>query len=216
MVFNNPLDPDASKEELYLLHTVATSTGEEGDIEHDGEKIWKAGIDGSLSAIEPISGTIIRTLTVTPASGVAWFDRLLYVSSPQSNLLRSYDPLSGALIKTHSTGAYQLKLVTSMGNHLAAWDERSGHIVLFNPENGHIESLFNPGGVVPSGLTFYQGTLLLAEISSQSVYRFDLSGYIIGVYRSPLPGLRGICSEVDGQAIYLFTFNGTLARVSLP
>jgi hypothetical protein len=216
VVYNNPLDPDASRDELRLLRSVPAPVGGGGDMAHDGEKIWKADPAGSLTAIEPLSGTALRTLSPGACSGVAWYQAQLWLCQGQSNLLRIYDPLSGSLVKTVSTGAYFFRYVTVHGSRLIGWDERSGHLVRFDPESGQGEVLFRPGGLVPGGLAVHEDWLLLAEVNSQSVFLFDWSGQVLAVYRSPVQGLSGICVDPRSGTIYLCTLHGTLCQVALP
>ena len=63
IVFNNPLDPDASAEAVQIIKVITTSLSGKGDICFDGEKFWKIENYGSLNAFDMESGTIIRTFT---------------------------------------------------------------------------------------------------------------------------------------------------------
>lgn len=216
VVFDNPLDPNASRDELRLLRSVGTPAVGEGDIDHDGEKIWKADPSGTLLAVEPLSGTVLRSLNAGRFSGLAWLDGELLVCHAQSNLLRSFDPLSGSLVRTIGTGAYFFRLIAAQGRVLIGYDERSGHLVRFDPETGAGQMLFKPGGLNPGGLTVLGDRLLLSEINSQSVFVYDGTGQILAVYRSPVQNIRGICVDPRSQALYLCTLNGTLSQVQLP
>lgn len=216
VVFNNPLDPDASREDLQILRSFSTSVSGEGDITHDGEKIWKADSSGIITAFDTLSGQTLRRLPLDSCSGIAFYNQLLYLAAPDQNSLRNYDPLSGLLIQTRSTGKYYFSRVAAAENGLIAYDSRTSNIVLYDPEDGSVNSLFQISGFRPGGLGFYDGSVVVSETGSNSVYFFTLTGEVLEVYSSPVQSVSGICVDPATLLIYLITINGNVYQVTVP
>lgn len=214
MVFNNPLDPDASRTNLTIQRVFATLLSGPGDICFDGEKIWKAGAGGSIGAFDTESGTTIRSFVLTPATGIAFLDRRLYLCG-EENQIHVFDPLSGVLITRISTSRIYPRLLTARDNDLLLFDSRSESIFSLNPESGEMTRQFQLSGLATGGMEFVEGSLLIADAASDTLYRFALDGTVIDVFRSPLTGLTGVCKDDRGY-VYLMGLDGQVAKVTLP
>jgi len=214
VVFNNPLDPDASRESLKIQRIFSTSLSGPGDICFDGEKIWKTGSPDRLDAFDMESGVSIRSFQVDPASGVAFLDRRLYLSRGD-NMIHIQDPLSGTLISRITTSDIHPLLVTARETDILLFDHRSDSVFTYSPETRKAERLFQVSGLSPGGMEFFEGTILITDTASDTIYRLTPDGDIIDVYRSPTSGVAGICADDRGY-IYLMGLDGQVTKVSLP
>ena len=214
VVFNNPLDPDASRANLTIQRVFATSLSGPGDICFDGEKIWKTESGGRTTAFDMESGTIIRSFQLDPATGPGFLDRLLYLSG-EDNQVRVYDPLSGALINRISTSEVYPRLLAARETDLLLFDSRSENLFSLNPETLELRRLFQLSGLVTGGMEWFEGSLLITDSASDTLFRLTAEGDVMDVYRSPLAGVTGICKDDRGY-IYLMGLDGQVAKVTLP
>ncbi len=214
VLFNNPLDPDASIETLQIVKIVTTSLSGEGDIAYDGEKFWKINNFGILSAFDIESGVVIRTVSTVPGTGLATLQNKLYICGG-SNIISSYDPLSGDLIDQISTGNLYPGFLSPMEDHLLLYDLRSFGFYEYDPVTGSSTPLFQLSGVNIGGIEYYQGSILFTDLNANSIYHYSLDGDMLNVYLSPATGTNAI--TVDGSYyLYLFTLDGQIYKVSLP
>jgi len=214
VIFNNPLDPDASLETPQIVKIISTSLTGAGDITYDGEKCWKINSYGSLNAFDVESGVIIRTISTVPGTGLATLQDKLYVCG-ESNIISSYDPLSGDLIDRISTGDLYPKFLSPMEDRLLMYDLRSLGFYEYEPETGIATPLFQLSGVDIGGIEYFQGGVLFTDVNANSIYHYSLDGEMVNVYLSPATATTGI--TVDGSGyLYLFTLNGQIYKVSLP
>ena len=216
VVFNNPLDPDAARADLKIVKTFVTALSGEGDIAHDGEKIWKADRSGRIAAFDPLSGFTIRSLQLRSSSGIAYHDQLLYLAVQNQNALESYDPLSGALVKIHSTGQYYFQYLASTGSELIAYDSRTSSLFLYQPDSGEVSPLFPLSGFRPGGMAFCDGRIVISELNSNTVYFFDIDGQVSNIYNSPVQSMSGITVDPASLTLCLFTINGDVYLVTVP
>lgn len=214
VIFNNPLDPEASIETLQIVKIMTTGLSGEGDIAYDGEKFWKINNFGILSAFDIESGVVIRTISTVPGTGLATLQDKLYICSG-NNIISSYDPLSGDLIDQISTGDLYLGFLSPMEDKLLVYDLRSFGFFEYDPATGSSSPLFQISGVNIGGIEYYQGGVLFTDLNSNSIYHYSLAGDMLNMYLSPATGTSGI--TVDGSGyLYLFTLDGQIYKVSLP
>jgi outer membrane protein assembly factor BamB len=216
VIFNNPLDPDASKEDLRIIKTISTKLIGAGDISYDGEKIWKADISGIISSFETISGSILKTLYASSSTGIAFHNDTLYIVNRNTNTIKCFDPLSGQLNQSIITGNFYFQFLASYQDELIAFDSRSSNIVRFNPKTGKSLNLFQLSGMSLGGLAIYQNKIIFSEQNSNSVYFLSLSGEVLNVYNSPVQGMSGITADSQNAFIYIFTIDGKLHKVTVP
>jgi len=214
VVFNNPLDPNASRANLTIQRVFATLLSGPGDICFDGEKIWKAGAEGRTSAFDMESGTAIRSFHLIPATGIAFLERRLYLCGEENQVL-VYDPLSGSLITRISTSEVYPRLLAARETDLLLFDSRSESVFSLNPETRELQRLFQLSGLATGGMEFVEGSVLISDSASDTLYRLTYDGAVIDVYRSPLGGTAGICKDDRGY-IYLMGLDGQVAKVTLP
>lgn len=214
VIFNNPLDPEASIETLQIVKIMTTSLSGEGDLAYDGEKFWKINNFGILSAFDIESGVVIRTISTVPGTGLAILQDKLYICSG-NNIISSYDPLSGGLIDQISTGDLYLEFLSPMEDKLLVYDLRSFGFYEYDPATGSSTPLFQLSGVDIGGIEYFQGGVLLTNLNSNSIYHYSLNGDMLNMYLSPAIGTSGI--TVNGSDhMYLFTLDGQIYKVSLP
>jgi hypothetical protein len=216
IAFNNPLDPNASKEAAKIIRIIETILSGDGDICFDGEKIWKIDLSGNLTAIDRESGAVIRSFPTVPGSGICFYRGSIYLcNGQQENLLYVIDPLSTDILNRLSTQNLYPGFITVLDDLLIIYDMRSAGIFEYNPDTGDSNRLFDLSGINIGGLEIYQGDLLITDKNADSIYRFSLNGGIMGVVSSPTTGLSGIA--IDGSNyIYLFMLDGNIYKVSLP
>lgn len=216
IVFNNPLDPDASQEVLQVVRVVQTSLSGRGDIAFDGEKFWKIDLLGNLDGFDRESGTIIRSFSATSGSGVTiWENNIYYCGGEGGNILYSLDPLSGEIINRVSTRELYPSLIAAFGDRFILYDTRSSGIFEYEPGTGRSVRLFELSGFSPGGLEGFRGGLLISDTSSDTIYHFSLSGEVLARYSSPAPGVSGVAVDYSDY-VYLLMMDGNLYKVSIP
>ena len=119
IVFNNPLDPNASKAVLDIIRVLETGLSGPGDICFDGEKFWKINSFGNLTAFDRESGIVIRSFSSDPGTGITFLrDKIYLCNGLGENMLVSVDPLSGDVINRVSTREIQPAFLASANNRL--------------------------------------------------------------------------------------------------
>ena len=214
IIFNNPLDPQATPEAVQIIKVISTSLSGKGDICYDGEKFWKIESYGSLNAFDMESGTIIRTYPVDAGTGVIFFENKLYTCKGD-NIIISLDPLSGEILNRISTTDLYPGYLTTDFSSLIIYDLRSSSFFNYDLKTGTSNRLFQVSGLAIGGIEIYGEGVLVTDMNSDSIYYFALNGTIINVFRSPASGIGGI--TVDGRDyVYLFTLDGKIYKISLP
>lgn len=218
ITFNNPLDPNASKEALKIIRVIDTPFAGPGDAAFDGEKFWKINPYGDLIALDRETATLIRTFSSVPGTGVAFFKGAIYQCNGQAeNILYMTDPLSGDILDRHSTrDIYPGYLaVSTAADRLIIYDVRSAGIFHYDPETGDATRLFQVAGISVGGIETYKGGLLITDMNSDAIYLFAMNGAVINVFLSPAPGIGGVAVD-NSDYIYLFMMDGKIYKVSLP
>lgn len=216
IAFNNPLDPNASKEVLKIIRVIETSLAGRGDIDFDGEKFWKTDTFGNLYAFERESGVVIRSFSTVPGTGVSFFRDELYLCNGEGeNILYVIDPLSGDILNRISTSDIYPGFLTVFNNQLIIYDVRSAGIFQYDPETGDAVRLFEFSGMNIGGIGMYKDGLLISDMNTDSIYRFSLRGEIIDAFSSPAAGIGGLAVD-SSDYIYLFMMDGNIYKVSLP
>jgi hypothetical protein len=216
IVFNNPLDPNASKDVLTVIRVIETTLAGRGDLSFDGEKIWKIDLSGNLVAIDRESGIVIRSFSTDPGTGVSFFKDKIYICNGEGeNILLSIDPLSGDILNRLSTREIHAGFLTSTNDQLLVFDVRSSGVFEYNPETGNSTRLFEISGLNVGGIALYKDGLLISDMNTDAIYRFGLSGDVINVFSSPASGVGGLTVDTSDY-VYLFMLDGKIYKVSLP
>ncbi|GEM_PF-730809 len=217
IVFNNPLDPNASKDVIKVIQVVSTSLNGDGDLGFDGEKLWNISLSGLLTAVDRESGIEIRSYAVEPGSGVAFLNDVIYIcSNGKENILVIVDPLSGDILNRLSTRDLYPAFLTPSGNgRLLLFDARSSGIFDYDPQSGDSTRLFQVSGFTIGGMTRYKNDLLISDKNTDSIFRFTLSGSVVTVYSSPASGIGGMTVDTSSY-LYILMRDGKINKVSLP
>ncbi len=216
ITFNNPLDPEASKELLQIVRIIETTLLGPGDIAFDGEKFWKINLSGHLTAIDRESGTIIRSFTTISGTGLCFFEGRIYICNGEGeNILYGIDTLSGDILNRMSTSALFPGFLAVFNDLLIIYDVRSAGIFEYNLETGDSNRLFDLSGINVGGLAVYRGDLLVSDINSDSIYHMSLGGDVLNVFSSPVSGISGLAVD-NLDYIYLIMMDGKIYKVSLP
>lgn len=218
IAFNNPLDPNASKEVLKVIRVMDTPFSGRGDAMFDGEKFWKISIYGDLTAIDRESGALIRSFSIEPGTGVGFFRNVIYTCNGQGeNILYTVDPLSGDILNRISTrDIYPGYLTVSVtDDRLIIYDVRSAGIFSYDPGTGVALRLFAASGMSVGGIEVYKGGLLITDMNTDAIYLFAMNGSVMNVFLSPAPGIGGVAVD-NSDYIYLFMMDGKIYKVSLP
>lgn len=218
IAFNNPLDPNASKEVLKIIRVINTPFGGRGDATFDGEKFWKINLSGELAALDRETATLIRSFLVTPGTGICFFRNVLYLCNGQAeNILYKIDPMSGDILENHSTrNIYPGYLATStIEDRLIIYDIRSAGIFSYDPNTGDSTRLFGITGISVGGIEVYRDSLLVTDMNSGAIYQFTMNGSVMNVFLSPASGIGGVTVD-NSNYIYLFMMDGKIYKVSLP
>lgn len=214
VIFNNPLDPEASAEAVQIIKVITTPLTGKGDICFDGEKFWKIESYGSLNAFDMESGVIIRNYLVDSGTGVVFFDHKLFICRGE-NILITVDPLSGEILNRVSTADLYPAYLTTDNISLIMFDARSSNFFRYDPATGTPTRLFQVSGLNIGGIEIYGDGILVTDMNSDSIYYFSMTGAINKVFRSPAGSVGGI--TVDGRNyVYLFTLDGKIYTISLP
>jgi hypothetical protein len=214
VIFNNPLDPDASRELLKIIKNISTSLGGEGDITNDGEKLWKISTSGSVNAFDIESGVIIRTLSGITGTGLCIIENQLYVCDG-NNILYSYDSLSGDLLDQISTTDIYPAFLSSSEGVIVLYDLRSSSFFRYDPTSGTSEQLFEITGFEIGGMEVFREGILFSDQNTNTIYYYSMDGEMISMYLSPATNTRGLTTDTSDY-IYLLTIDGQLYKVSLP
>ncbi len=215
VIFDNPFDPEVSKLEVKVLKVVSTEIRGNGDLCFDGEKIWFSSSDGSLYAVEPESGTVLREIPIGGIpTGLTFFQGLLYVSFGDEGDIVLIDPLAETIINEMPIGERLPYLITNDGNLLIIYDRRTEAIYTFNQDTGEFQFLFKITGFAPSGMEYSNGDIVIVERNNLSIYVFSLSGEILKSYNSPTNYPGGIAYDPSGY-FYLFSTDGKIYKISL-
>ena len=70
-------------------------------------------------------------------------------------------------------------------------------------------------GLNIGGMTAYKNGLLITDMNTDTLYRFDFSGAVTDVYTSPASGTGGAAVD-SGNYVYLLMLDGKIYKVSLP
>ncbi len=216
IVFNNPLDPNASKDVLTIIRVIETALAGRGDLSFDGEKIWKIDLSGNLVAIDRESGVVIRSFATDPGTGISFFRNKIYICNGEGeNILVSIDPLSGDILNRAATREIQAGFLTAANDRLLVFDVRSSGIFEYDPETGDSTRLFEISGLDIGGIARYKDGILISDMNTDTIYLFDLNGKPNGVFSSPTPGVGGLTVDTSDY-VYLFMLDGKIYKVSLP
>ncbi|MGE5340036.1 MAG: hypothetical protein ACM3SY_01025 [Candidatus Omnitrophota bacterium] len=216
IVFDNPLDPNASKDVVKVIRVIDTALTGAGDITFDGEKFWKINALGDVSAFDMESGITIRSFQIVPGTGIAFLHNVLYLCSGQrENTLYVVDPLSGDIVNRISTRDMYPGYIAAFNNELIVFDVRSSGIFRYDPETGTAVRLFEMAGLTVGGMAVYKNGLLISDGNTHSIYHFSMTGDVIHVFSSPATGIGGIAVD-NSDYVYLFMMDGKVYKVSLP
>ncbi len=216
IVFDNPLDPNASKDVVKVIRVLDTLFKGKGDIAYDGEKFWKINPYGNLTAFDRESGTTIRSFYGDPGTGLVFFLDHIYICNAQGeNVLIKVDPLSGDTVNRISTRDLYPGYLAASDGLLIVYDVRSAGIFQYNPDRGDAIRLFAVPGINIGGMAIYKGGLLISDMNTDSLYLFTLSGAVLNVFASPAAGISGLAVD-NSDYVYLITLDGKLYKVSLP
>ena len=214
VLFNNPLDPDASRDALRVLKVVDTTIAGAGDLAYDGEKLWRISETGRLYALDVETGLVIRSLLTEGASGVAFLQDIIYLSN-DTNRMWAIEPLSGDLLTQISTVELVPRYLAPLDFALLVFDSRSNGFFRYDPELGRRDFLFKVSGMAPGGIAVFKGGVLVTETATDSVYHFTMGGDLVAAYRSPASGVCGVTVDYRDN-IFLLTTDGAIYKVSLP
>jgi outer membrane protein assembly factor BamB len=214
VVFNNPLDPDASRAALRVLKVMDTTIAGAGDLAFDGEKLWRVSESGRLYALDMETGLVIRSLLTEGTSGVAFLQNIIYLSN-DTNRMWAIEPLSGDSLTQISTVELVPRYLAALDFDLLVFDSRSNGFFRYDPERGDSDFLFKVSGMAAGGITVFKGGVLVTETTTDSVYHFTLGGDLVSAYRSPASGICGVTVDYRDN-IYLLTTDGAIYKVSLP
>jgi outer membrane protein assembly factor BamB len=216
IIFNNPLDPNASKDVLTIIRVIETTLSGRGDLTFDGEKIWKIDLSGNLVAIDREAGIFIRSFSTEAGTGVSFFKDKIYICNGEGeNILVSVDPLSGDTLNRTSTREIHAAFLTAAYDRLIVFDVRSSGIFEYDPESGDSFRLFEISGLNIGGIAVYKDGLLISDMNTDSIYRFTMTGEVINVFSSPASRVGGLTVD-SSDYVYLFMLDGKIYKVSLP
>ncbi len=215
VIFDNPFDPEVSKLQVKVLKVVNTEIRGNGDLCFDGEKLWFSSSDGSLYAVEPESGVVLREVPIGGMpTGITFFQGLLYVSFGDEGDLVTVDPLSETIINEMPIGERLPYLITNDGSLLIIYDRRTEALYTFDTETGQFQFLFKITGFNPSGMEYVNGNLVIVERNNLSIYVFSLNGDILKNYNSPTSYPGGIAYDPSGY-FYLLSTDGKIYKILL-
>lgn len=214
VIFNNPLDPNASREILKIIKNISTSLSGDGDITFDGEKFWKINTSGSVYAFDIESGVTIRSIPGINGTGICIIANRLYVCDG-SNILLSYDSLSGDLLDQISTTDIYPAFLSGYNGLIILYDLRSSSFFQYDPISGSSDQLFQVTGFEIGGIEVYGEEILFSDLNTNTIYHYSMEGDMINMYLSPANNTRGLTVD-SSEYIYLLTLDGQLYKVSLP
>jgi outer membrane protein assembly factor BamB len=214
IIFNNPLDPNASKGVMKTIKIITTDYIGAGDICYDGEKIWKISPSGKLIAFDTESGTKIRELTSSGGLGIDYYKDKLYTCSGD-DYLSLINVLSGDLEQNLLTSNIYYKFIIINDNKIIGFDTKSSYFIELNLDSFEKKQLFKLTGFNMGGISMFGSDIIITEKDSNSVYIFDTNGKVKGVYSVPSSGVEGVAVD-NGFNIYLSFSDGKIYKVILP
>ena len=214
IIFNNPLDPNASKGVMKTVKIITTPFSGDGDICYDGEKLWKISPFGKLVAIDLESGTKIREITGYGGYGIIYNKDNLYLASGY-DYLTVLNALSGDLEQNLLTSNIYFKFLTVRTDKIIGFDTKSSYFIELNLENYTTKELFLLSGFNIGGIAMYGDDIIITERDSNSVYVFNMSGKVKDVYSAPFTNVCGVAVD-NSYNIYLSALDGKVYKVILP
>ena len=186
-----------SKAEIIREYGPFPGIDQVGGVTYDGEHVWVAG-GSTLSAIDPESGTIVRSIEVAAHAGTAFDGKHLYQIA--ENRIQKIDPESGRVLSTIPSPG-------EGGDSGLAWAEgtlwvgqyRARKIHQIDPESGAILRTIESNRFV-TGVTWVDGELWhgTSEGDESEVRRVDpRTGKVLEQLEMPAGmGVSGL--ESDG------------------
>ncbi len=215
VIFNNPLDPNASRPEVFVIKTMEVEVKGEGGLAFDGEKLWKGIESGQTYALETEAGQILKSFSLPPGlKGLAFYEGKFYISYPQERTIRVVDALSGVVIdriimKTASPG-----YLAVFEGKIVFFDESTGSFMEYDFGEKEVRKLFSAQGFEVAGVDCYQGKIMVAERASLVLYLFETDGRIFASYSLPTASPSGITVD-ESDFIYIFSKDGKIYKASL-
>ena len=172
IIFNNPLDPNASKGVLKTVKIITTNVTGDGDLCYDGEKLWKISPFGRLVALDIDSGAKIREFSGFGGDGADYYNEKIYISSGY-DYLTLVNVLSGDLEQNLLTSNTYFKFIAFKDGKIIGFDTKSSYFIEFNLETYEKKKLFRLTGFNIGGISVYGDDLIITEKDSDSVYLFE-------------------------------------------
>ncbi len=214
IIFNNPLDPNASKGVMKTVKIFSTAFKGEGDICFDGEKLWKISPYGRLIAFDIESGAKIRELSVEGGYGISYYNDKIFIGLSYDYLIL-INSLSGELEQNLLTPNIYFKFITVRQNKIIGFDTKSSYFIEFDLVSYKKRELFNLSGFNIGGISMYGEDIIITEKDTDSVYLFDEQGGVKAVYSAPTNNITGVAVD-NNLYIYLASADGKIYKVILP
>jgi glutamine cyclotransferase len=186
-------------------------------VTHDGERIWFASGD-KLSALDPASGTVLRSIDAAAHAGTAFDGRYLFQIA--EDRIQKIDPDTGKVLATIPApgGGGDSGLAWAEGT-LWVGQHRGRKIHQIDPETGKVLRTIESNRVV-TGVTWVDGELWHGtwEGDESDLRRIDpRSGVVLETLEMPVgTGVSGLESDGGDQFLCGGGSSGTVRAVRRP
>ncbi len=188
----------------------------------DGATLWVADLDtATLNAVDTASGRIVRTLEAPGYSpmGLAWDGSRLWVLDSADKTAYAVDTAAGLTVRALPLDSDTAKGIAWDGTALWTADARAGVINRLDDSDGTTWASF-PSPLAGKrgdeiGMTFVDGRLLVADRTTDTIYRMDpREEVVLDSFSSPGPYPTGLAW--DGAHLWNVDYETrTLYRLSV-
>lgn len=194
------------------------------DIAWDGQHLLTAvplvSLGGTIYAVDPADGSVVRQLTAVPAyiasyRGLGWDGSYLWATAQMSALAPAeqvedvIEKIDAHAMPGPVSSVYEAPHSPDAGQHGAAWDgaylwvSDANHqeIMQLDPTDMTVLRSFSSPGPMPLGLAWGRSSLWCVDGAERSIYQLDSSGKLMETWSVPLTAPSGL--TFDGNHLWV-------------
>jgi hypothetical protein len=182
------------EEKCELLTSCLGPTAKPGGLAHDGEALWVGSYSlMRIDRVDPATCQLLRSIPAPGANvgGLAWDGSTLWCMPEDTGRIYQLRPSDGFVLRSIPAPSFGQK--NPNGGDLA-WDGEAlwhvdytfDRVYRLNPADGTVLASFPAPGVLPSGIEWFEGTLIVADSGVDDLFLMDpTDGHVIRSCPSP-------------------------------